>query len=417
MSSAIQQTTAAERDNEFDEVTRGMATPGFRQDPYALYARLRHERPVYRSSQGIWYLTRYTDVEAALLDPRLSNDGQRFRRWYTQQTGRDDFSRLQKRAGRSMSRADPPDHTRLRKLVNRAFTARRVQALRPRIQAIVDELLDAAIAAGSVMDLIAALAYPLPITVICELLGVPPSDRGRVRAWSRQFVDQPDVIPTPQAFQRIDQAAEKLEGYLRALIRSRRAEPADDIVSALIAVQERGDQLTDDELLSTCVLLLIAGHETTINLIGNGTLALLRHPDQLRLLEQSPALIRAAVEELLRYDSPVQMIGRTVVGQVVIGGRTLCDGDLVFLLLGAANHDPDLFADPDRLDLGRPDNRHLSFGNGPHFCLGAPLARLEGEVAIGTLTRRLPGLRLDTDLPEWRPNPMLRGLERLPVAY
>ncbi|MGH8906684.1 MAG: cytochrome P450 [Egibacteraceae bacterium] len=402
---------------EHDEITQAMATPEFRQDPYELYARMRREDPVYRSSQGIWYLTRYADVEAALHDPRLSNDGERFRRWQVRQTGRDDLGRLQERLGRSMLSADPPDHTRLRKLVNRAFTPRRVQGLRPRIEAIVDELLDAAVVAGPTMDLIAALAYPLPITVICELLGVPLSDRARVRAWSREFVDQSEFPLPPEAVERIERAGDEFVAYLDDLVRTRRAAPGEDMLSALIAVQERGDQLSDDELLSTCVLLLIAGHETTINLIGNGTLALLRHPDQFRRLRDDPALTRSAVEELLRYDSPVQMTSRIVVGDVRVGGVTLGDGDMVLPMLGAANRDPVRFADPDRLDVSRVDNRHLSFGNGPHFCVGAPLARLEGEIAIGALVRRLPRLRLDTDLPEWRPSPALRGLEALPVAY
>jgi cytochrome P450 len=401
----------------FDEIAREMATAGFHQDPYPLYERMRREHPVYRSSQGIWYLTRYADVDAALRDLRLSKDHGRMQRWYARQTGGENLDRLRDRFGRSMLHADPPDHTRLRKLANKAFTARRTEGLRPRIGAIVDELLDAAVAAGPAMELIGALAYPLPITVICELIGIPPSDRYRVSTWSRQLVNQTAAAPTPDACQRIEQAADEFEEYLRDLIGKRRAEPADDILSALVAVADSGARLTENELLSTCYLLLVAGHETTVNLIGNGTLALLRHPDQLRRLQQDPTLIRSAVEELLRYDSSVQTVTRIVVGQVEVGGQTLGDGEVVFPLLAAANRDPDRFPDPDRLDLGRANNWHLSFGNGPHFCLGAPLARLEGEVAIGALVRRLPALRLDTDTIEWRPKPALRGLERLPVAY
>ena len=401
----------------FDEIAREMATAGFHQDPYPLYERMRREHPVYRSSQGIWYLTRYADVDAALRDLRLSKDHGRMQRWYARQTGGENLDRLRDRFGRSMLHADPPDHTRLRKLANKAFTARRTEGLRPRIGAIVDELLDAAVAAGPAMELIGALAYPLPITVICELIGIPPSDRYRVSTWSRQLVNQTAAAPTPDSCQRIEQAADEFEEYLRDLIGKRRAEPADDILSALVAVADSGARLTENELLSTCYLLLVAGHETTVNLIGNGTLALLRHPDQLRRLQQDPTLIRSAVEELLRYDSSVQTVTRIVVGQVEVGGQTLGDGEVVFPLLAAANRDPDRFPDPDRLDLGRANNWHLSFGNGPHFCLGTPLARLEGEVAIGALVRRLPALRLDTDTIEWRPKPALRGLERLPVAY
>ncbi|MGH3941027.1 MAG: cytochrome P450 [Pseudonocardiaceae bacterium] len=418
MSSTTGRLGTVKHECSFDEITREMMTPEFRQDPYALWARLRREYPIYRSPEGVWYVTRYADVDAALRDLRLSKDRKRMRRWFaqagTEELGR---SQAQERLGLSMLHTDPPDHTRLRKLVNVAFTARRVQGLRPRIETMVDELLDTAVAAGPPTDLMAALAYPLPLTIICELVGVPLSDGERIMEWSRQLVNHTEGAPTPEVFQRVEQAAEEFVDYLQSLVRKRRAEPVDDILSALIAIQESGDHLTDDELLSTCYMLLVAGHETTANLIGNGMLALLRHPDQLRRLQQDPTLIRPAVEELLRYDSSVQRVTRIVVGQVRIGGQTLDDGEFVSLVLAAANRDPDQFPDPDRLDLGRADNRHLSFGSGPHFCLGARLARLESEIAIGALVRRMPALRLDTDAIEWRPKPALRGLERLIVAY
>ncbi|MGH3782382.1 MAG: cytochrome P450 [Pseudonocardiaceae bacterium] len=413
MSGAIEQPAVGE-DGGFDEITQEMATPEFHQDPYPLYQRLRREHPIYRSSHGIWYLTRYADVDAALRDRRLSKDHARMRRWHARQTGRQDVDRLRERFGRSMLHADRPEHTRLRTLANTAFTARRTDGLRARIEEIVDDLLYAAIAAGPTMELIAALAYPLPLTVICELVGVPPGDRHRVGTWSRQILNQTETALNPEAFQRVEQATDEFEEYLRDLIERRRAEPADDILSALVA---GCDQLTGDELLCTCYLLLVAGLETTANLIGNGTLALLRHPDQLRRLQQDPTLIRSAVEELLRYDCSVQRVTRIVVGQVELGGQTLSDGEFVSPVLAAANRDPDRFPHPDRLDITRANNRHLSFGNGPHFCLGAPLARLEGEIAIGALLRRLPTLRLDTDTIEWGSKPVLRGLERLPVAY
>lgn len=417
MSKTTEQRVIVEDDSSVDEITREMATLKFRQDPYPMYARMRREHPVYRSSRGIWYLTRYADVDAALRDVRLSKDRERMRRWYAQCNGTDAVGRLQERLGRSMLHADPPDHTRLRKPVSKAFTARQVDGLRPRIEEIADELLGVALAVGPTMDVITALAYPLSITVICELLGVPLSDRARIRAWSRQLVNQSEVVHTVETIQRIERAVEEFAEYLTNLARKRRAEPVDDLMSALVAVQDCGDRFTDDELISTCFLLLVAGHETTINLVGNSMLALLRHPGQLRRLRQDPALIRSAIEELLRYDGTVQITTRIVKGEVEIGGQTLSDGEAVFPVLGAANRDPDRFADPDRLDLGRIDNRHLSLSNGPHFCLGAPLARLEGEIAIGTLVRRLPRLRLDTDTLEWRPSPGLRGLEALPVAY
>jgi cytochrome P450 len=400
-----------------DEIAWEMATPEFHQNPYPLYARLRREYPVYRSSRGVWYLTRYADVDAALRDPRLSKDQERMRRWHARQTGTGDVARLRERFGRSMLHADPPDHTRLRKLASKAFTAQRIRDLRLRVEAVTDELLDTAVAAGRSMDVMAALAHPLPLTVICELLGVPLGDRHRVGTWSQQLVDQTEAVPAPEDLRRVEQAAEEFEDYLRDLLRRRRTQPADDIISALVARKERGDQLTEDELLSTCYLLLVAGHQTTVNVIGNGVLALLKDPAQLRRLRQDPALIGSAVEELLRYDSSVQTVTRIVVGEVEISGRTLGDGELVSVVLGAANRDPDRFADPDRLDVSRADHRHVGFGNGPHFCLGAPLARLEVEVAIGKLVRRLPGLRLDTDTLQWRPKPALRGLESLPIVY
>ncbi|MGH8929382.1 MAG: cytochrome P450 [Egibacteraceae bacterium] len=400
-----------------DEIARDMATQEFHQDPYPLYARMRREHPVYRSCRGVWYLTRYADVDAALRDPRLSKDQERMRRWSARHAGAEDVARLRERFGRSMLHADPPDHTRLRKLVSKAFTARRMHDLRPRIEAITDELLDAAVAAGPSVDVVTALAYPLPITVICELLGVPRCDRHRIGTWSRQLVDQTEAVPAPEDLRRIEQAAEEFEDYLRDLIRRRRAEPTADIVSALVAVTERGGQLTEDELLSTCYLLIVAGHQTTVNLIGNGVLALLNDPDHLRRLRDDPTLICSGAEELLRYDSSVQTVTRIVVGQVEVSGRMLGDGELVSVVLGAANRDPDQFADPDRLDFHRADHRHVGFGNGPHFCLGAPLARLEVEIAIGKLLRRLPGVRLDTDALQWRPKPALRGLESLPLVY
>jgi cytochrome P450 len=416
MVGATEQSAAAEYDGSFSEITREMVTPEFHQYPYPLYERMRREFPVCRSAEGIWYLTRYADVDAALRDPRLSKDHARMRRWHARQTGREDLGGLRDRFGRSMLHADPPEHTRLRKLANKAFTARRTEGLRPRIEAIVEGLLDAARAAGPTMELIEALAYPLPVTVICELFGVPPSDRDRLRAWSAQLVNQTDGVLTPDS-QRIEQAADEFEEYLRDLMDKRRAEPANDILSALVAVADSDEQFTDNELVSTCYLLLVAGHQTTVNLIGNGTLALLRHPDQLRRLQRDPTLIRSAIEELLRYDSPVQRVTRIVVGQLEIGGYILGDGEFVSPVLAAANRDPDYFPDPDRLDLGRASNRHLSLSNGSHFCLGAPLARLEGEVAIGALVQRLPALRLATETITWRSKSTFRGVEALRLAY
>ncbi|MFI9047111.1 cytochrome P450 [Streptomyces sp. NPDC053427] len=390
-----------------------LQTPEARRNPYPFYARMRRESPVHRSAQGIWYLTRYADVEAALGDLRLSNDRGRMTRAYGALGGElKAFSRLTDRLGRVMSNTDPPDHARLRKLANRAFTARRVEALRDGIQRIVDRLVDEALAAGSAMDLIEAVASPLPMSVVCELFGIPPEDLPQVKTWFRRFGRLSEDIDKSEA------AIEQYEEYLARLVSRRRADPGNDLVSALVTTQAQDDRLTDSELLSTCFVLITAGDETTTHLIGNGMLALLRHPDQLARLREDPALIRTAVDELVRYDTPTQAIVRVMAEDVEIGGQALREGELVYLVLAATNRDPERFEEPDRLDLSRPDNRHLSFGNGPHFCLGGPLAKLQAEVAIGTLVRRFPHLRLaDEATLEWRPNPLQRRLDALPLAY
>ncbi|WP_405940078.1 cytochrome P450 [Streptomyces sp. NBC_00726] len=390
-----------------------LLTPEARRDPYPLYARMRREDPVHRSPQGVWYLTRYADVEAALGDLRLSNDRDRMTRAYTALGGDlKEFSRLTDRLGRVMSNTDPPDHARLRKLANRAFTARRVEALRDRVQHLVDRLIDAAVAAGPELELIEAVASPLPLSVVCELFGIPETDRPRVKDWFRRFGRLSEDLAKSET------AIDQYEDYLSGLIRQRRRAPGDDLISALVATQTHDDRLTDSELLSTCFVLITAGDETTTHLISNAVHALLRHPDQLARLRADPGLMRGAVEELTRYDTVTQAIVRVVAQDLEIGGRTLREGELVYLFLGATNRDPERFEDPDRLDLTRPGNRHLSFGHGPHFCLGGPLARLQTEVAVGTLVRRLPGLRLAEGAePDWRPNPLQRRLTALPLTY
>jgi cytochrome P450 len=387
--------------------------PEFVADPYPMYHRLRAEDPVHHSPLGFWVLTRYPDVLAMLRDPRLTKEP--IAAFVAARFG----VAVPPGLGLSMLDRDPPDHTRLRGLVSKAFTPRALERLRPEIQQIVDGLLDEARGRGS-MDLIEEFAYPLPVRVICEMLGVPVKDHERFKGWGLDIARGLDAImlpPDSPVGQRSVSGRRALAAYFRELIAERRAAPRDDMLSALIAAEEAGDKLDEEELLATCILLLVAGHETTVNLIGNGTLALLRHPDQLRKLRERPALIGTAVEELLRFDGPVQRTARIPSEDITIGGQTIGKGEMVMPFLGAADRDPTQFPDPDRLDITRTDNRHIAFGMGIHFCLGAPLARMEGQIAINTLLARLPKLALATDRPQFRQSLTLRGLEALPVSF
>ena len=386
--------------------------PEFVADPYPTYHRLRTEDPVHHSPLGFWVLTRYDDVVTALRDPRLAKEA--IASFVAAR-----FGAPVPATGLSMLDRDPPDHTRLRGLVSKAFTPRVVEGLRPRIQQIVDALLDGAAARGS-MDLIEEFAYPIPVIVICEMLGVPVEDHEHFKGWSLDIARGLDLIwlgPDSEVGRRSIAARQALADYFRGLIAQRRAAPRTDLLSGLIAAEEAGDKLNEVELLATCILLLIAGHETTVNLIGNGTLALLRHRDQLERLQREPGLIGSAIEELLRFDGPVQRTARIPSEDVTIGRHTIAKGEMVMPFIGAADRDPAQFPEPDRLDLSRSDNRHIAFGWGIHFCLGAPLARLEGQIAINTLVRRLPKISLATDVPEYRQSLTLRGLKALPVSF
>jgi cytochrome P450 len=389
--------------------------PRMLADPYRYYARLRSAAPVYWVDQiDGWLLTRYADVIAVLRSPQVSSD----RPSRAPQQAAPEYQALNEIRSHSMLNADPPKHTRLRLLVNKAFTPRTVEELAPFIRAFVDRVIDKAAARGR-MDLMADLAFPLPATVIAEMLGVPPEDRDRFKQWSDDTTAAVGNVAsnlTPEVLRKSVEGMQALQGYFRDIIARRRAEPRDDLISALIKAQEQGDHLTDQELLANCVLLLNAGHETTTNLIGNGTYALLRHPDQLKRLRDDPSLLPTAVEELLRYDSPVQFTNRILTADMQLGGKTLRAGQMVLLLLAAANRDPEQFPDPDRLDVGRQNNKHVAFGLGPHFCLGAPLARLEGRLVFDALLQRAPNLRLDGPPPRYRQNFNLRGLEALHVA-
>jgi cytochrome P450 len=383
-------------------------------DPYPAYHRLRQADPVHLSPLGFWLLTRYDDCVMVLRDQRFVREG--FERALESVYG---ILTETDRIPRSMLFRDPPDHTRLRSLVNRAFTPRVVESLRPRIEQIVDGLLDRVQDSGR-MEVIADLAYPLPVTVISEMLGVPESDRDAIKQWSADVARSLDAIGLPIATDLVARgraARRALVEYFRSLIPERRRQPRSDLLSHLIAAEEQGDKLSEGELLSTCVLLYIAGHETTVNLIGNGLLALLRHPGELARLRAEPRLIPSAVEELLRYDGPVQRTARIAGADVEIDGRAISKGAMAVVLVGAANRDPAQFPDPDRLDVARADNRHIAFGFGIHFCLGAPLARLEAQIAFAALLRRAPRLALATETPEWRDSQVLRGLKALPVTF
>ncbi len=324
------------------------------------------------------------------------------------------FIQQSARGMRSMLIMDPPDHTRVRKLVNKAFTPKRIAALRPRIEQLVREELDA-VAEADRFDLIHDLAEPLPAIVIAELLGVPAEDHRQFRQWSSQLIAA-IAARTDEERGRATGAGMQILAYLGDIIAARRKQPRDDLISAMIHAQEESDALSDAELLATSNLLLLAGHETTTNLIGNGTLALLREPDQLERLREDPALVPTAVEELLRFDGPVQATVRVALEDVEVGEHVIPQGSVVLVSLGAANRDPEVFDAPDTLDVGRDPNAHLAFGFATHFCMGAPLARLEAQVALAALVSRFPALALLDDAPEYRENPVLRGLKRLDLS-
>jgi cytochrome P450 len=380
------------------------------QNPLAYFARMRGERPVtpvvLPDGSRVWLVTRYADVRSALADPRL------YKEWAGKLTPEgwtpDPVSGY---LSVHLLNLDPPDHTRLRKLVNKAFTARRVAGLRPRVEMITNSLLDA-MSGRDEVDLIEALAFPLPITVICELLGIPASDQESFQAWSHT------VVSSVGSQEEFHAAGIAMYRYFTDLVAAKRKAPADDLLSALIAARDDDDSLDERELIAMLFLLLIAGHETTTNLIASGTLALLTHPAELARLRSDPSLLPGAVEELLRYANPLNhATERFTLEPVEIGGVTIPAREWVLCVTSSANHDPARFAEPDRLDVSRDASGHLAFGHGIHYCLGAPLARLEGEVAFGALLARFPGLSLAVPVSSlrWRPSSLIHGLESLPV--
>ncbi|PYS92699.1 MAG: cytochrome P450 [Acidobacteria bacterium] len=386
-----------------------LASPRFKANPYPFYARLRAEAPVCRTTllrQRTWLVTRYADVLAVLKDERFVKDWPPKTRW------------LHRFAGpitRHMLNQDGADHMRLRTLVHKAFTRGLIEQLRARIQSVCDELLTQAAHNGR-LELMHDYALPLPLTVIAELLGIPERDRFRFHTLSRSSLSASTLAGVVRSLP--DQWA--LIRHLRKLIKERRTEPRADLITALIQAEEAGDRLSEAELLGMITLLLIAGYETTVNLIGNGALALIEHPQERARFEQHPALVESAIEELLRYTSPLDMASQRFAREDVnINGATIPRGDLVIAIVGSANHDETQFPEPETFDITREPNKHLAFGQGAHFCLGAPLARLEGQIALTTLFQRFPNLRL-AQAPEslrWRKSLIVRGLEELPLAF
>jgi cytochrome P450 len=391
-------------------------SPDFIADPYPFYRRLRETDPVHRSPLGFYLASRHADVTAMLRDKRFGKD------FVGRMTRRLGAQVLDEPAYRSMRywmlQQDPPDHARLRGLVVQAFTARRVEDMRPRIQEIVDDTLDRLAPQGRA-DLMSDFAYRLPVTVICEMLGIPREQHDMFHAGARDGGRLLDPVPLSRAeLDAANAGSLAAQAYFRQLFELRRREPGDDLTTRLVQAEQEGNRLSNDELTANVILLFGAGHETTVNLIGNGLLALHRHPDQLALLREKPELMPNAVEEILRYDSSVQTTGRVALEDVEVAGTAIRKGEAVLGLLGAANRDPAAYAEPDRLDIARQNVRPLSFGGGIHFCLGAQLARIEAEVAIATLLRRLPGLRLENlERPDWRQTFVLRGLKRLPASW
>lgn len=405
-------------DTEAVSIVDLLREPATRADPYPTYARLREMGRLVPTVYGSLIVTRHADVFSLLRDARFSSN-------VRHQAGHDQFVVLAEQLGlgdlqalfeRVMLFADPPDHTRLRRIVSKAFTARAVEDMRPRIAAIVDRLLDRVAPDGGT-ELVAALAFPLPVTVISEMLGVPTGDHELLRSWTAEMVKALDPADDMSVFFPAAEAVRAMREYFDELVSERRRSPGDDLLSALIVAEDEGDRLTHDELLDTTILLFGAGHETTVNLISGGVLNLLRHPDELRRLRDRPLLIGPAVEELLRFGPPVQLVTRIATVGAELAGAWVEQGTQLLPLIAAANRDPEVFADPDRLDIDRSDNRHVSFGGGMHLCLGAPLARIEAQEAIGRLVQRFPMLSLATDDIEWRATSTLRGPARLPLEW
>ncbi len=382
----------------------------FIADPYPYYDRLRSESPIlYDPDWKLWFVSAYEDINTLLRDRRLGRDMEGAPKPDPQTP----FGQLHHN---SLMEKEPPDHTRLRGLVNKAFTPARVEALRPRVTEIAHRLLDAVLPRRA-MDLLADFAEPLPVMVIAELLGVPPQGRAFLRPWSQAIVAMYELSPNAEDARRANQAVSEFSAFLQGLIKERRLAPREDLISALVEAEEEGNRLSEAELVATCILMLNAGHEATVNAIANGMLAFFRHPQQYHRLKRSPELIKTAVEEVLRYDTPLQLFRRWVREDLDYQGFHFARGEQLALLYAAGNRDPARFPNPHAFDITRQDNPHLGFGAGIHYCVGAPLARLEMQVAFQVLMERLPDMRLAVQTVEYRPNFVIRGLKALPVLF
>jgi cytochrome P450 len=398
-------------------VSYDLLSPKVQADPYDVYREMRAKDPVHWSELArAWFLTRYAEVASVLKDNRFSVEGTQQKSNERMGYKLDERSPLRRINKRWMLFVDPPDHTRLRGLVNRAFTPKAVEGLRPKIQELVDGLIDQVQDRGH-MDIVHDLGDPLPAKVLAYLLGLPSEDSAVLKPWADVVGMGIDPILAPDVVARINAVILEAGAYFERHIEMRRKNPTDDLLSSLISVEEQGERLSSDELLSLLFLFLAAGTETTTNLTCNGLYTILRHPDQLERLRNDPSLIESAIEEFLRFETPVQVTGRVASEDVEVGGKIIRKGQPVGLLLGAANRDPDQFPDPDRLDIGRTPNRHDAFSFGIHFCVGAPLGRAEAAIAIGTVLRRLPNLKLQSTTPQWRPTMNNRGLQTLPVTF
>ena len=392
--------------------------PQYAANPYPLYQQLRNYDPVlWDETLNAWVLTSYNDVLNVLRDPRFSAARMDMTPDWVPEEWLEMLKPPMRALARQMLFLDPPDHTRLRSLVARAFTPRVVESMRSRIQQIVDSLIDEMLARGRA-NLIADFTYPLPAIVIAELLGVPPEDREQFTRWSGDFgaILEGRDLTMEQAIQAFLGVSQFMQ-YFRELIVQRRTRPKNDVMQIMISAAEDGDRLSEEELLGNCILLLAAGHGTTTHLIGNGMMALLQQPAQYQLLREQPEIISTAVLELLRYDGPVQATSRQANSDLTLGNKQIAAGQNVIVSLGAANHDPARFAEPDQLNLQRQENHHLAFGQGIHYCLGAPLARLEIEIAFNTLLRRLPQPRLEAEQVQWETGMVFRGLSVLPLVF